>query len=110
MVSVKRPKIYRKYSDGFVVREMTAHDVSLVQSWYRFNMGITSVFDMPLILDICNAPGALYMGEYKGVPVSSCVRVPWADNKLYGSMLYVSKEYRKYGFAARMRDEVMILL
>ena len=41
------------------------------------------------------------VGELNGVVVGSCVRIPWADNFMYGSLFYVDEKHRGSGFGKK---------
>ena len=103
----KGPVVFKVYDDGYIVRGMTPEDAKIVQEWYS-GMGVISPYDLDVVLASFPPGGrGFYIGEYQGVVVSSCVRLPWGGGAFYGSYYYVHEDYRgKHGFGTRLRDEV----
>ena len=101
----KRPKIFRRYDDGYVVREMLPEDARIVQNWYC-GMGKISPYDLNVCLDVFPPGNGFYIGEKDGVVVASAIRIPWSENVFYGSLYYVDPSYRRLGYGTRLRDEV----
>jgi GNAT superfamily N-acetyltransferase len=97
--------VFKIYDDGYIVRGMTSADAKIVQEWYS-GMGAISAYELDVALASFPAGRGFYIGEYQGVVVSSCVRIPWGNNAYYGSYYYVHKDYRGKGFGVRLRDEV----
>ena len=97
--------MFRTYDDGFIVRGMTSSDAKIVQNWYT-GMGTISRYDLDVALRSFPPGRGFYIGEYEGVVVASCVRLPWGNHVYYGSYYYVHEDYRCKGFGTRLRDQV----
>ena len=95
------PVIYKTWDDGFLVRRLTEKDAKYVQQW--FNAIDLLSPDLEMAFD-ANLKGEFFIGEYNGEPVASITHTNVADGLVYGSYIYVAKEYRRKGLAERLFD------
>ena len=97
--------MYKVYDDGYIVRAMTSSEVPIVHQWCT-DLGAVSRYDLDVALRSFPPGRGFYIGEYEGVVVASCVRLPWGNRVYFGSYYYVHKDYRRRGFGTRLRDQV----
>ena len=60
-------------------------------------MGHISVHDLGIALSVFPPTEGFYIGELDGVVIASAIRVPWAENVMYGSLYFVHADYRRLG-------------
>ena len=93
------PVIYKTWDDGFLVRRLTEKDAKYVQQWFNAIDSLSP--DLEMAFD-ANLEGEFFIGEYKGEPVASVTNTNVADGLVYGSYVYVAKEYQRKGLAERL--------
>jgi len=107
MADKMKPRIYRQWDDGFVVRRMRRQDAEKVISWYSA-ICPTSI-DLQVVLDVRGDDDdddvdGFYVGELNGEIVASKLETAVADGLSYGSLFYVDERYRSCGLGRRIND------
>ena len=73
----------------------------IVDNWFS---GITAIspYDQATAYTTCPDRTGFMVGELNGVVISSFLRVPWGDNLLFGSLLYVEEKHRGSRFGKKL--------
>jgi len=95
-------EVYRRWDDGFLVRQMKSEEVRQVIKWFESNGDGARSIDVEVAFDMRGDNDGFCIGELNGEMIASVVVTQLADDLKYASYLYIDERYRKMGFAGRM--------
>lgn len=94
--------IYKKFDDGFVVRQMVRSDIPIITDLHA-KEDVASC-DFEVAFDAMEDKHGLIVGEYRGEPIAFFTSIKWADSPgiYYGGGFIVDKRFRGKGFGYRV--------
>jgi hypothetical protein len=100
--------IYKKFDDGFVLRQMVRSDIPVITDLHA-KEDVASC-DFEVAFDAMEDKHGLIVGEYQGEPIAFFTSIKWADDPgiYYGGGFIVDERFRGKGFGHRVNHTEVI--